>query len=127
MPSAACRWAAARLDDVCNYLPARLTGLFFIAAAAVLHFDYRNAWRILRRDAAKHPSPNGGYAEATVAGALHIRLGGYNSYFGKMTFRAYMGDPLETLQPVHIRRTIRLMYTVTAFTVLFVLLCWIGR
>lgn len=82
---------AARLDDICNFIPARITGLLFIIAAFFLRLDYGNAWRMMRRDAAKHPSPNGGYAEASVAGALDIRLGGYNSYFGKMTFRAYMG------------------------------------
>ena len=54
------------------------------------------------RDAKKHPSPNGGYAEAPVAGALHIRLGGYNQYFKKMTFREYMGDPIEKLNRNHI-------------------------
>ena len=81
------------------------------------------AWRIMRRDAAKHPSPNGGYAEATVAGALGIRLGGYNSYFGKTTFRAYMGDALQPLAPHHIRQTVRLMYVVTIMAVLLAAWC----
>lgn len=105
--------AAARLDDVLNYIPARLTGLLFVAAAALLQFDAAHAWRMMMRDASKHPSPNGGYAEATVAGALHIRLGGMNSYFGKPSFRAYMGEPLEELGPQHIDGAIRLMYGAT--------------
>ena len=75
----------------------------------------------MKRDATKHPSPNGGYAEATVAGALHIRLGGVNSYFGVETFRAYMGDAIEKLSPKHILESIRLMYTAT---VLFLLLAY---
>ena len=104
---------AARVDDVLNYIPARLTGLLFIAVAACLGYDAKGAWRIMRRDASKHPSPNGGYAEATVAGALGIRLGGHNRYFGKDTFREYMGDADHELEPQYIRKTIYLMYGVS--------------
>ena len=105
--------AAARLDDILNYIPARLTALLFIIAAIILNLNYKNSIAMMRRDANKHPSPNGGYAEATVAGALNIRLGGFNSYFGKMSFREYMGEPLEVLAPRHIILTIRIMYTAT--------------
>lgn len=104
---------AARLDDVANYIPARLTAILFIGAAVILQLDYKNAFKMMRRDASKHPSPNGGYAEATVAGALNIRLGGLNYYFGKPHFRAYMGDPNEILEAAHILGTIRMMYTAT--------------
>ena len=104
---------AARLDDVANFIPARLTGLLFICAAVVLRLDCKNAFKMMRRDARKHPSPNGGWAEATVAGALRIRLGGMNYYFGKPHFRAYMGEPEENLEAVHILGAIRLMYTAT--------------
>ncbi|WP_301859604.1 adenosylcobinamide-phosphate synthase CbiB [uncultured Megasphaera sp.] len=114
---------AARLDDVLNYIPARIGALFFLLAAAILQDDVRQAWRILRRDAAKHPSPNGGYSEAAVAGALRIRLGGYNSYFGRTSFRAYMGDPQQELVPRHIRQAISLMYVVTILAVLAAALC----
>ena len=68
---------------------------------------------MLLRDANKHPSPNGGYAEATVAGALNVRLGGLNYYFGVPHFRAYMGDPNESLEAAHILAAIRMMYTAT--------------
>ena len=104
---------AARTDDVLGYIPARITGILFVISALILGFDWKQSWKILRRDAKKHPSPNGGWAEASVAGALHIRLGGYNSYFGKVHFRAYMGDPVEKLDNSHIMETIRLMYTAT--------------
>ena len=67
----------------------------------------------MRRDASKHPSPNGGYAEATVAGALGIRLGGHNRYFGQDTFREYMGDADHELEPQYIPKTIHLMYAVS--------------
>ena len=111
--------AAAKLDDVLNYIPARITAVLFIIAAWLLGFDSRNALRMMRRDAAKHPSPNGGYAEATVAGALHIRLGGINSYFGKKTFRAYMGEAIERTAPKHIMEAIRMMYTATVLFLIF--------
>ena len=104
---------AARLDDVANWIPARLTAILFIGAAVILRLDYKNAFAMMKRDASKHPSPNGGYAEATVAGALNIRLGGVNYYFGQPHFRAYMGEPNESLEAAHILGTIRLMYTAT--------------
>lgn len=109
---------SARIDDVLNYVPARITGILFVLSALFLKLDWRNSWRMLRRDAAKHPSPNGGWAEAAVAGALRIRLGGYNSYFGRQSFRAYMGEPYEELAAKHILGCSRLMYTAT---VLFLL------
>jgi len=102
---------AAKLDDILNYIPARITGLLFVCAAFILQLDYKNAFAMMKRDAKKHPSPNGGWAEATVAGALNIRLGGMNYYFGEPHFRAYMGEPNESLEAAHILGAIRLMYT----------------
>ena len=109
---------AARVDDIFNYIPARMGALLFIAAAFLLQYDWRLAWHTMRRDAVKHPSPNGGYAEATAAGALGIRLGGYNSYFGRKTFRAYMGEAFFSIVPYHIMQCIYLMYTVTVLAVI---------
>ncbi|MDY6052561.1 MAG: adenosylcobinamide-phosphate synthase CbiB [Anaerovibrio sp.] len=110
---------AARIDDVANYIPARITGIIFVVSAFVLRLNTTNSWKMLRRDASKHPSPNGGWAEASVAGALEIRLGGYNFYFGRETFRAYMGEPLQEMGPQHIMTCIQMMYTAT---ILFLLL-----
>ena len=104
---------AARLDDVANFIPARLTAILFIGAAIVLNLDFKNAFKMMKRDAKKHPSPNGGWAEATVAGALNIRLGGTNYYFGEPHFRAYMGEPNESLEAAHIQGAVRMMYTAT--------------
>lgn len=109
---------AARTDDVWNYIPARLTGVMIVFASALLGLDWRAAWRTMCRDASKHPSPNGGYTEATVAGALGVRLGGLNHYFGRPSFREYMGDPISDLAPAHITLTIRLMYAVTVIFVI---------
>ena len=113
---------AARSDDAANFIPARLTAILFLGAAGLLGLDVRNAFDMMKRDAGKHPSPNGGWAEATVAGALNIRLGGTNYYFGQPHFRAYMGDPNEILEAAHILGTIRLMYTATILFLICALL-----
>ena len=115
---------AARLDDIVNYIPARITGLLFVMSAFLLQLDYKNAFAMMKRDAKKHPSPNGGWAEATVAGALNIRLGGMNYYFGQPHFRAYMGEPNESLEAAHILGAIRLMYTAT---ILFLIISYMIR
>ncbi len=105
---------AARTDDVFNYIPARITGVLIIAAAFLTGRDARGAARAIRRDAAKHPSPNSGIPEAGVAGALGVRLGGLNYYGGVPSLRATMGEPRRQLAPVDIARTVRMMYTATA-------------
>lgn len=110
--------AAARFDDVVNFIPARITLFLYLVAALITGHDAKNAWRIAKRDAAKHPSPNGGYAEAPVAGALHIRLGGFNKYGDTMTFRAYMGDADIPMRGIHIKKTIGMMYICTILAVI---------
>jgi adenosylcobinamide-phosphate synthase len=111
-------WASARLDDVANYVPARLTAPFLVLAALVLGYDAKQAWQITRRDARVHPSPNSGFSEAAAAGALGIRLGGLNYYQGVESFRQYMGDPREEIRAKHIVQT---MYLLFASTVLYLL------
>ena len=69
-------WASARLDDLVNYVPARLCGVLIVMSAAIWGLDVRESWRILRRDSRKHASPNSGLPEAAVAGALQVQLGG---------------------------------------------------
>lgn len=113
-------WASARLDDVANYIPARITALLLIFSARLLRLDWRSCWRMVRRDARLHPSPNSGYPESAVAGALGIRLGGENVYHGVASFRAYMGDPLRAMEPEDIILASRLMLRSSA---LFVCLC----
>lgn len=106
--------ASARFDDLCNFIPARLTGILIILISLLFaKLNARAALQMTWRDARKHPSPNSGYAEAAVAGALGIRLGGLNYYFGKASLRAYMGDALEKISAVHILLTIKIMYAVT--------------
>lgn len=112
---------SARIDDLLNLVPARITGILIVVAAAILHFDYRMAWKMLIRDARKHPSPNGGFSEAAVAGALNVRLGGKNFYFGLPHFRAYMGDALQRLCARHIVAATQIMYTVTVLFIALVI------
>ena len=109
---------AARVDDVFNYIPARLTGILLVLAAIILRLNVRGTITAIWRDAAKHPSPNSGFAEAGVAGALGIRLGGLNYYGGVASKRAYMGEADIELAPIHIKQTIQIMYTAT---ILFVI------
>jgi len=103
-------WAGARLDDLANYIPARLTALILVFVARVRGLDWREAYRAVRRDAPNHPSPNSGYAESAAAGALGIQLGGWNSYGGKKSLRAHMGTPTHKLVPHHILTTIKLLF-----------------
>jgi adenosylcobinamide-phosphate synthase len=105
-------WASARLDDLANLLPARLTALLVVPAALLLRLDAGTAWRIFKRDRHNHPSPNGGQIEAVVAGALEVRLGGVNSYFGQPSSRPFMGDPLQPLTGRHILQAVQLMWLV---------------
>lgn len=110
-------WAAARFDDMVNYLPARIAGLFFILTAAFFPGGMRGAWVAVRRDAGKHPSPNSGIPEAAVAGSLGVKLGGTNYYFGKPSCRAEMGEEKFPLKKEHINEVIKIMHGVTLLTI----------
>lgn len=112
---------SAHVDDIFNLIPARITGLLIVVAAAILHYDFRTAWKMILRDAKKHPSPNGGFTEAAVAGALNIRLGGQNFYFGIAHFRAYMGDAVQKLSARHIVAATQIMYTATVLFIALVI------
>jgi len=102
-------WASARLDDVANWLPARLAGLLMVTAAAGLRFaSAPRAWRILRRDARRHRSPNAGWPEAATAGALDLALSGPRAYHGRTTDEPWVGDGRARVGPRDIRRALRL-------------------
>ncbi|MCL6592854.1 MAG: adenosylcobinamide-phosphate synthase CbiB [Alicyclobacillus sp.] len=102
-------WASARLDDVLNYLPARMTALLLLLAARCAGLDARAGWQVLRRDARKHPSPNSGWPEAFAAGALGVQLGGWNRYRGVWSHRAELGEARRPLAVADIARTVRLV------------------
>ena len=103
-------WSSAKLDDVLNYIPARLTALLMIGAAFLTKLDGRNAFRMVRRDHANHKSPNCAWSEAAAAGALHIQLGGTHEYFGKPVVKPTIGDADRPAEKRDIRRSVSLLY-----------------
>lgn len=114
---------AARLDDLANFLPARLTPVFLILAAAIQRLDWRGALRICRRDRLRHASPNSGHPEATVAGALGVRLGGPSVYFDTVVDKPWLGDDRRAIDADDILRTNRLMYLGALLFAIFLLGC----
>jgi adenosylcobinamide-phosphate synthase len=121
-------WASARIDDLANLIPARLTAPIICLGACLLRLRPQNAWRIYRRDARNHSSPNSGFAESAVAGALGIQVGGLNYYFGKPMEKPTIGDPLVELNKTHILQVNRLMLTsVTLFLVLGIVTRFLWR
>ena len=114
----------AKMDDVMNYLPARLSGLLMLAAGTLLGMDARNGWRIFRRDRYNHASPNSAQTESVCAGLLGLRLAGDAWYHGALHKKPYIGDPLREVEPEDIPRACRLLYG-TAF--LSLALCALAR
>ena len=104
--------AAAKLDDIVNYVPARISAAAMIAAAYILGGDYsgRDAARIFRRDRYNHASPNSAQTESVCAGALRIRLAGDASYFGKIVNKPFIGDDIRPIEFEDIKRANKLMY-----------------
>ena len=102
-------WCSAKLDDVANYLPSRLTGVLMSAAALLMKLDFKNSITTLIRDGKNHSSPNSGYPEAATAGALGIKLGGTNLYFGKPVHKPTIGEGKRAIEKQDIKRAIFLM------------------
>lgn len=100
----------AKIDDVANFIPARITGLLMCLTAPLIGLDGRNAYRIYKRDRLKHLSPNSGHLEAACAGAMHIMLGGDSYYFGKLVEKASLGDPDREVRITDIPLSIKMMY-----------------
>jgi adenosylcobinamide-phosphate synthase len=103
-------WASARLDDVLNYVPARLSALLIWMGAGLLGFSASRSIRVTFRDANKQPSPNSGWPEAAFAGALHVRLGGVNRYRGVESRKEFIGDAGRPLTTHVFGRVRRLLY-----------------
>ena len=101
---------AAILDDVANYIPARLSALFLVASAAILHCSTGRAFKAWRRDHAKSPSPNSAHCESAVAGALGVQLLGPMYYFGELHEKEFIGDAVRPITPEDILITNKLMY-----------------
>ena len=102
--------AAAKLDDVANYIPSRFAALLWVAAAALTGSDAKGAWRIWRRDRRNHASPNSAQTESACAGALGVQLAGPAYYFGEYYPKPTIGDALRPIEPQDILRADRMMY-----------------
>lgn len=120
--------AAAKLDDIVNYIPARISALLMIAACFFCgkEFDAKRAFLIFKRDRYNHASPNSAQTEAACAGALGIRLAGNASYFGKIVEKPYIGEKIRPVEAEDIKRANKLLYA-TAFLceILCLLVLWL--
>ena len=104
---------SAKLDDVANFIPARITGILIVIASMILGYDYKNSLKIFIRDRKNHSSPNSGHAEAGVAGALGVQFGGRVSYFGKEVDKPVIGDKIKDFELEDIKKNIKIMYVVS--------------
>ena len=102
--------AAAHLDDIVNYIPARLSAFLMIGASFIMKLDYRNAWKIFYRDRHNHASPNSAQTEAVAAGALDVMLAGDAYYFGQLYHKKTIGDDIRPVEIDDIRVINKLMY-----------------
>ena len=105
----------AKLDDVANYIPSRLAGLLWVAAAALTGNSARGAWKIWRRDRRRHASPNSAQTESACAGALGVQLSGPAYYFGEYYAKPTIGDALRPIEPEDILRANQMMYVASSF------------
>lgn len=101
---------SAKMDDIFNWVPARLTGIIVVAASWILRFDGKGSWRIMRRDGRNHSSPNSGIPEAAVAGAIKIQLGGEIRYFGKIVSKPTIGDRIKKTDREDVKKTWAIMF-----------------
>jgi adenosylcobinamide-phosphate synthase len=114
--------AAAKTDDILNYIPSRASALLMIVSAYMLRFDGKNAFYTWRRDRRKHASPNSAQTEAVCAGALGIRLAGPSSYHGKMVDKQFIGDDTRPVEAEDIKSVNRLMYATSVLTLIIAFL-----
>ncbi|KIO61736.1 hypothetical protein B4065_1208 [Caldibacillus thermoamylovorans] len=116
-------FASAKLDDLMNWIPARLTGMLMILVNKTLQGSKKEAWQLLFRDAGNHPSPNSGWCEAAAAALLGVQLGGRNTYKGVVSRRAFIGNPLRPLTSNDIIETIKILKRTS---LAFLILLWVG-
>lgn len=114
----------AKIDDVFNYIPARITGVLMCLVSPLINGNIKHSFKIMIRDRKNHKSPNCAYPEGAVAGALNIKLGGANNYFGKIVEKPTIGDAKIELESVHIIDTIKIMYFSEVLFYLFYLIIY---
>lgn len=100
---------SAKIDDVVNFIPARITGILIVIVAFILKYDYKNSFKIFMRDRKNHSSPNSGHPEASVAGAIGVQFGGKVSYFGKNVEKPTIGNKVKEFETEDILKNIKIM------------------
>ena len=118
---------AAKLDDVANFIPARITGLLMIGAAYFLNLDVQGAWKTFWRDRYNHLSPNSAMTESVAAGALNIQLGGGHFYFGKWVHKDTIGDDIRPVKAEDIVTTNNLLYMTAVLSLILFTLIYLLR
>ncbi|MGL4914009.1 MAG: adenosylcobinamide-phosphate synthase CbiB [Romboutsia sp.] len=117
-------FASAKIDDVANYIPARIAVLLMAIGSLILGYDYKKSFQIAIRDRKNHKSPNCAYPEGAVAGALGVQLGGINIYFGEVVYKPTIGDKVRNIEMEDIVKTNKIMYATSIasmiiFTIIF--------
>lgn len=117
-------FASAKIDDIANYIPARISVILMTLGSMILGYDYKKCLKISIRDRKNHKSPNCAYPEGAVAGALGVQLGGTNIYFGKSVYKPTIGDKNREIEKDDIVKTNRIMYatsitSMVVFTLIF--------
>jgi adenosylcobinamide-phosphate synthase len=115
-------WASARGDDLANLIPSRLTALLSILSSLILGKNWKATWKIGWRDGRKNPSPNSGYPEAAMAGALGVQLGGKNFYFGRIEEKPLIGDPERLIDRKVAKESLHLMVVNSLIAVIIAIL-----
>lgn len=113
----------AKLDDVFNYIPARISALAMLLAGWILKLNLQNGWKIFKRDRYNHASPNSAQTESVCAGLLGLRLAGDAYYHGVLHKKKYIGDPLREITPEDIPMSCKLMYGTTVVMLAVCLAC----
>lgn len=117
-------YCAAKLDDIVNYVPARIGSVLMIISGSILGLSTKNSIKIYIRDRYKHKSPNSAHSESVVAGLLNIQLGGDNKYFGKLVKKPTIGDDIRVVELEDIKKT-QLIVTVTYMIVFILIILWV--
>lgn len=119
-------FASAKIDDIANYIPARISVILMTIGSFFLRYNYRNCFKISIRDRKNHKSPNCAFSEGAVSGALGIQLGGTNFYFGEKVYKPTIGDKLREIDKEDIIKTNKIMYassfvSILVFTLVYML------
>jgi adenosylcobinamide-phosphate synthase len=117
-------WAAAKTDDLLNFIPARISAILLPIAGMLVGRNGLRSWRIIRRDSKNNPSPNSGIPEAAVAGALNIQLGGVNYYGGVAYVKPFIGDNADSLSLSHIKDAVKIAYVSSALALVLGIVLW---